>query len=200
MELVTRSRTEHLSDQDKSKSKGTHSHTQNTVFNLFIVYIHPHFGSTPPVLPGTKTPLQSFLGIAEQHTAHNGVSFTKRHLEVMVYVVDRCFDGLTGGRANWCVCLSPRVMCVSMPAPITPQPSQLRNTLTQSSNSMNETSDAPWSSPAKSRGTAVAMATESRDHRRHAWTSTISPPCLMQVSLFFSLCLSLSLGLRPICG
>ncbi|XP_035600299.1 ankyrin repeat domain-containing protein 13D-like isoform X1 [Oncorhynchus keta] len=42
VELVTRSRTEHLSDQDKSKSKGT------------------------------KTPLQSFLGIAEQHTAHNG--------------------------------------------------------------------------------------------------------------------------------
>uniref|UniRef100_A0A674BW90 Ankyrin repeat domain 13D n=1 Tax=Salmo trutta TaxID=8032 RepID=A0A674BW90_SALTR len=42
VELVTRSRTEHLSDQDKSKSKGN------------------------------KTPLQSFLGIAEQHTAHNG--------------------------------------------------------------------------------------------------------------------------------
>ncbi|XP_064810813.1 ankyrin repeat domain-containing protein 13D-like [Oncorhynchus masou masou] len=42
VELVTRSRTEHLSDQDKSKSKGT------------------------------KTPLQSFLGIAEQHTAPNG--------------------------------------------------------------------------------------------------------------------------------
>ncbi|KAK5864757.1 hypothetical protein PBY51_015972 [Eleginops maclovinus] len=42
VELVTRSRTEHLSDQDKSKSKGS------------------------------KTPLQSFLGIAEQHTAQNG--------------------------------------------------------------------------------------------------------------------------------
>uniref|UniRef100_A0A8D3C4G3 Ankyrin repeat domain 13 family, member D n=1 Tax=Scophthalmus maximus TaxID=52904 RepID=A0A8D3C4G3_SCOMX len=42
VELVTRSRTEHLSDQDKSRSKGS------------------------------KTPLQSFLGIAEQHTAHNG--------------------------------------------------------------------------------------------------------------------------------
>uniref|UniRef100_A0A8C8EQ57 Ankyrin repeat domain-containing protein n=1 Tax=Oncorhynchus tshawytscha TaxID=74940 RepID=A0A8C8EQ57_ONCTS len=69
VELVTRSRTEHLSDQDKSKSKGT----QNTlIFNLFIVYIHPQCGSNPPVLPGTKTPLQSFLGIAEQHTAHNG--------------------------------------------------------------------------------------------------------------------------------
>ncbi|KAK5897011.1 hypothetical protein CesoFtcFv8_010114 [Champsocephalus esox] len=42
VELVTRSRTEHLSDQDKSRSKGS------------------------------KTPLQSFLGIAEQHTAENG--------------------------------------------------------------------------------------------------------------------------------
>ncbi|XP_036406761.1 ankyrin repeat domain-containing protein 13D [Megalops cyprinoides] len=42
VELVTRSRTEHLSDQDKSRSKGS------------------------------KTPLQSFLGIAEQHVAHNG--------------------------------------------------------------------------------------------------------------------------------
>uniref|UniRef100_A0A667XSU4 Ankyrin repeat domain 13D n=1 Tax=Myripristis murdjan TaxID=586833 RepID=A0A667XSU4_9TELE len=42
VELVTRSRTEHLSDQDKSRSKGS------------------------------KTPLQSFLGIAEQHTTHNG--------------------------------------------------------------------------------------------------------------------------------
>ncbi|XP_067824039.1 ankyrin repeat domain-containing protein 13B isoform X1 [Heptranchias perlo] len=44
VELVTRTRTEHLSDQNKSKSKGS------------------------------KTPLQSFLGIAEQHVGpHNGV-------------------------------------------------------------------------------------------------------------------------------
>ncbi|XP_056295874.1 ankyrin repeat domain-containing protein 13D isoform X2 [Pseudoliparis swirei] len=42
VELVTRSRTEHLSDQDKSRSKGS------------------------------KTPLQSFLGISEQHAAPNG--------------------------------------------------------------------------------------------------------------------------------
>ncbi|KAK6298937.1 hypothetical protein J4Q44_G00304470 [Coregonus suidteri] len=49
VELVTRSRTEHLSDQDKSKSKGT------------------------------KTPLQSFLGIAEQHTAHNGSNVSQCH-------------------------------------------------------------------------------------------------------------------------
>lgn len=47
VELVTRSRTEHLSDQDKSRSKGS------------------------------KTPLQSFLGIAEQHAAHNGSHVTQ---------------------------------------------------------------------------------------------------------------------------
>ncbi|XP_041095297.1 ankyrin repeat domain-containing protein 13D-like [Polyodon spathula] len=47
VELVTRSRTEHLSDQDKNRSKGS------------------------------KTPLQSFLGIAEQHTAHNGSHVTQ---------------------------------------------------------------------------------------------------------------------------
>lgn len=44
VELVTRTRTEHLSDQDKSKSKGG------------------------------KTPFQSFLGIAQQHSSHNGAS------------------------------------------------------------------------------------------------------------------------------
>ncbi|XP_029430196.1 ankyrin repeat domain-containing protein 13D [Rhinatrema bivittatum] len=42
VELVTKTRTEHLSDQDKSKNKGS------------------------------KTPFQSFLGIAQQHAAHNG--------------------------------------------------------------------------------------------------------------------------------
>ncbi|CAG04792.1 unnamed protein product [Tetraodon nigroviridis] len=49
VELVTRSRTEHLSDQDKLKSKGS------------------------------RTPLQSFLGIAEQHTTHNGVRASAAH-------------------------------------------------------------------------------------------------------------------------
>ncbi|XP_074227754.1 ankyrin repeat domain-containing protein 13D isoform X2 [Camelus bactrianus] len=44
VELVTRTRTEHLSDQDKSKSKGG------------------------------KTPFQSFLGMAQQHSSHNGAS------------------------------------------------------------------------------------------------------------------------------
>ncbi|NXF55447.1 AN13D protein, partial [Oceanites oceanicus] len=42
VELVTKTRTEHLSDQDKSRSKGS------------------------------KTPFHSFLGIAQQHSAHNG--------------------------------------------------------------------------------------------------------------------------------
>ncbi|XP_021540777.1 ankyrin repeat domain-containing protein 13D isoform X1 [Neomonachus schauinslandi] len=42
VELVTRTRTEHLSDQDKSRSKGG------------------------------KTPFQSFLGMAQQHSSHSG--------------------------------------------------------------------------------------------------------------------------------
>ncbi|XP_068922580.1 ankyrin repeat domain-containing protein 13D isoform X3 [Petaurus breviceps papuanus] len=42
VELVTRTRTEHLSDQDKARTKGG------------------------------KTPFQSFLGMAQQHSAHNG--------------------------------------------------------------------------------------------------------------------------------
>ncbi|OWK17173.1 hypothetical protein Celaphus_00013204 [Cervus elaphus hippelaphus] len=44
VELVTRTRTEHLSDQDKARIKGG------------------------------KTPFQSFLGMAQQHSSHNGVS------------------------------------------------------------------------------------------------------------------------------
>ncbi|NWU73201.1 AN13D protein, partial [Pterocles burchelli] len=42
VELVTKTRTEHLSDQDKSRSKGS------------------------------RTPFHSFLGIAQQHGTHNG--------------------------------------------------------------------------------------------------------------------------------
>uniref|UniRef100_A0A8C3UD90 Ankyrin repeat domain 13D n=1 Tax=Catharus ustulatus TaxID=91951 RepID=A0A8C3UD90_CATUS len=44
VELVTKTRTEHLSDQDKSRSKGS------------------------------KTPFHSFLGIAQQHGTHNGAA------------------------------------------------------------------------------------------------------------------------------
>ncbi|XP_014323330.1 ankyrin repeat domain-containing protein 13D isoform X4 [Myotis lucifugus] len=47
VELVTRTRTEHLSDQDKSRSKGG------------------------------KTPFQSFLGMAQQHSSHNGPGVTE---------------------------------------------------------------------------------------------------------------------------
>lgn len=48
VELITRTRTEHLSDQHKGKSKGS------------------------------KTPLQSFLGIAEQHVGpNNGTLITQ---------------------------------------------------------------------------------------------------------------------------
>ncbi|NXE57324.1 AN13D protein, partial [Casuarius casuarius] len=42
VELVTKTRTEHLSDQDKSRNKGS------------------------------RTPFHSFLGIAQQHGTHNG--------------------------------------------------------------------------------------------------------------------------------
>uniref|UniRef100_A0AAZ3Q8M2 Ankyrin repeat domain-containing protein n=1 Tax=Oncorhynchus tshawytscha TaxID=74940 RepID=A0AAZ3Q8M2_ONCTS len=45
VELVTRSRTEHLSDQDKSKSKGTH---RTLMFYLVIVYVQAQHGSIPP--------------------------------------------------------------------------------------------------------------------------------------------------------
>lgn len=68
VELITRTRTEHLSDQHKGKSKGGAS--------------TGWAGRAPPALPsppsspaGCKTPLQSFLGIAEQHVGpNNGVS------------------------------------------------------------------------------------------------------------------------------
>lgn len=39
---------------------------------------------------GSKTPLQSFLGIAEQHTAHNGVrvslAITPLEISLLLYV------------------------------------------------------------------------------------------------------------------
>ncbi|XP_067388096.1 ankyrin repeat domain-containing protein 13D [Emydura macquarii macquarii] len=47
VELITKTRTEHLSDQDKSRTKGS------------------------------KTPFQSFLGIAQQHASHNGAPVLK---------------------------------------------------------------------------------------------------------------------------
>lgn len=66
VELITRTRTEHLSDQHKGKSKGS---TWGSGGHGAAV-----LGLTPR-LAGSKTPLQSFLGIAEQHVGpNNGVS------------------------------------------------------------------------------------------------------------------------------
>ncbi|VTJ51130.1 Hypothetical predicted protein [Marmota monax] len=72
VELVTRTRTEHLSDQDKSRSKGKPSKNSQ---------VEGGWGSTggpesphglPPFSSGGKTPFQSFLGMAQQHSSHSG--------------------------------------------------------------------------------------------------------------------------------
>lgn len=66
VELITRTRTEHLSDQHKGKSKG--SAWGGGGHRAAVLGLTPH-------LAGSKTPLQSFLGIAEQHVGpNNGVS------------------------------------------------------------------------------------------------------------------------------
>uniref|UniRef100_A0A8C6EJG6 Ankyrin repeat domain 13D n=1 Tax=Microcebus murinus TaxID=30608 RepID=A0A8C6EJG6_MICMU len=117
VELVTRTRTEHLSDQDKSRSKGKPrcacllpGHTmwwgrprlgsgaRDSLDKLggLTVLICPlsHLRELPwaegqwsglgqqgmapralmgsTLLPGGKTPLQSFLGMAQQHSSHGG--------------------------------------------------------------------------------------------------------------------------------
>ncbi|XP_040388524.1 ankyrin repeat domain-containing protein 13B isoform X1 [Cygnus olor] len=70
VELITRTRTEHLSDQHKGKSKGRARGCGGQ-------------GASPaPILTprpaGSKTPLQSFLGIAEQHVGpNNGTLITQ---------------------------------------------------------------------------------------------------------------------------
>lgn len=107
VELVTRTRTEHLSDQDKSKSKGklrcaclqpTHAlgwgqHVwdklglgETSCFHLPCLGAEgvggtghrnthpPKMLTSVPFSLGGKTPFQSFLGIAQQHSSHNGVS------------------------------------------------------------------------------------------------------------------------------
>ncbi|XP_064432169.1 ankyrin repeat domain-containing protein 13D isoform X7 [Mirounga angustirostris] len=92
VELVTRTRTEHLSDQDKSRSKGG------------------------------KTPFQSFLGMAQQHSSHSGVS------------------------------QAPRLLCSRPPAPPTPQPFPPVNTSIPTSAWSRGTLAAPLRCPAKYRG------------------------------------------------
>lgn len=115
MELVTRTRTEHLSDQDKSRSKGkprcaclrpSHTPRRVTVFRAaapatsweaspFPWARVPRLQEAPwvdggggslgavaqglltgsyPFSSGGKTPFQSFLGMAQQHSSHSGVS------------------------------------------------------------------------------------------------------------------------------
>lgn len=71
VELITRTRTEHLSDQHKGKSKGG---AGAGWAGWALRRLQP--SPTPPPSPaGSKTPLQSFLGIAEQHVGpNNGVS------------------------------------------------------------------------------------------------------------------------------
>ncbi|KAM6315554.1 LOW QUALITY PROTEIN: ankyrin repeat domain-containing protein 13B [Podargus strigoides] len=71
VELITRTRTEHLSDQHKGKSKGGASggRADGGLRRL---------QSSPPAPAGSKTPLQSFLGIAEQHVGpNNGTLITQ---------------------------------------------------------------------------------------------------------------------------
>lgn len=69
VELITRTRTEHLSDQHKGKSKG------GTGVGWAGRLLPPALALTLPLPTGSKTPLQSFLGIAEQHVGpNNGVS------------------------------------------------------------------------------------------------------------------------------
>ncbi|XP_078278741.1 ankyrin repeat domain-containing protein 13B isoform X2 [Rhinoraja longicauda] len=79
VELVSRTRTEHLSDQNKGKSKGAcvrcHSGAQSVTS---LLAQHPALPPTGQKTQRSKTPLQSFLGIAEQHVGtHNGAYITQ---------------------------------------------------------------------------------------------------------------------------
>lgn len=104
---------------------------------------------------GSKTPLQSFLGIAEQHTAHNGVTEPVRRTffptHTTSYILSRT---LTATSAR--VCVPDRATCPSVPVLTTPRPSQPRNTSTRSSTWTAGTLDAPSSSQAKCRGLVKA--------------------------------------------
>ncbi|XP_072909500.1 ankyrin repeat domain-containing protein 13B isoform X2 [Hemitrygon akajei] len=72
VELVTRTRTEHLSDQNKSKSKGHRRHKPVSTASSLLAHQRV-IPSSSQKIRSSKTPLQSFLGIAEQHVGpHNG--------------------------------------------------------------------------------------------------------------------------------
>ncbi|XP_043574346.1 ankyrin repeat domain-containing protein 13B isoform X1 [Chiloscyllium punctatum] len=77
VELVTRTRTEHLSDQNKSKSKGHRRHKPVSTASTLLVHQRV-IPSSSQKIRSSKTPLQSFLGIAEQHVGpHNGAFITQ---------------------------------------------------------------------------------------------------------------------------
>ncbi|XP_048468314.1 ankyrin repeat domain-containing protein 13B [Rhincodon typus] len=77
VELVTRTRTEHLSDQNKSKSKGHRRHKPVSSASTLLVHQRVISPSSQKIR-SSKTPLQSFLGIAEQHVGpHNGAFITQ---------------------------------------------------------------------------------------------------------------------------
>lgn len=106
--------------------------------------ISPHYYSHS----GSKTPLQSFLGIAEQHTAHNGVRVSASRPPTPPEL------SLINASARNSRSVSPvRVTCPNVPALTTPRPSQPRSTSTRSSTWTVVTSDALSSWPAKSRST-----------------------------------------------
>ncbi|XP_062887245.1 ankyrin repeat domain-containing protein 13B isoform X1 [Mobula hypostoma] len=77
VELVTRTRTEHLSDQNKSKSKGHRRHKPVSTASSLLAHQRV-IPSSSQKIRSSKTPLQSFLGIAEQHVGpHNGAFITQ---------------------------------------------------------------------------------------------------------------------------
>lgn len=136
---------------------------------------------------GSKTPLQSFLGIAEQHTAHNGVSLSSARALTSTHTPPTL---LSASFNEHCYLLLPfhislRATCPSAPVLTTPQPSQLRNTSTRSSTWTAATLDAPLSLPAKFRG---------KIHNANPCTDVHHHP-------YFSFCCSASiLGLKQRCG
>ncbi|KAM7399638.1 hypothetical protein PAMP_018889 [Pampus punctatissimus] len=87
VELITRTRTDHLTDQNKNKTKDNKS---NRISRLPSPDCHCQLGSTITrsavsfTLPGGKTPLQNFLGIAEQHMGpNNGALVTQMSCPVV---------------------------------------------------------------------------------------------------------------------
>ncbi|NWI09054.1 AN13B protein, partial [Crypturellus soui] len=73
VELITRTRTEHLSDQHKGKSKGGDVRGAGGPPGPALAP-----GGSRACPAGSKTPLQSFLGIAEQHVGpNNGTLITQ---------------------------------------------------------------------------------------------------------------------------